>query len=345
MATQPKITKKHHYVHRAYLSAWTSDRTTSGSLWCLMKPSGKVINSNVMNLAQQRYFYEFKKLTELEKMMVGILGRSKNKNIMALNPYHILMHHCKIWALEKQIEPIDENVGFDAIRKQSGEMLQGVYEQFGPEYLDKLTEEDCSFFLEQETRMDFISYLMMQYVRTDRMRSSWKKVFANLVELKLGFENEILQVKGILGQNGVSLCEETVRAELCDIDSNLSMDKVYPYILDSITTELTYAFAVGNSMRLEFLKAPDGINFITADQPAVNLAADPFNEAEIPKSMVLYYPIGPKTAIRLVEDKNWNVAKLNLAATEVENLNQAMYDFCKMQVYSISDDEFKKLDK
>jgi hypothetical protein len=50
--------KRHqHFVWRHYLQAWA----TNGQIWCL--GDGKIFNTNVRNVAQERDFYRLKELS------------------------------------------------------------------------------------------------------------------------------------------------------------------------------------------------------------------------------------------------------------------------------------------
>jgi hypothetical protein len=57
-----KIKKKQHYVWRNYLRAWAEDE----KIWTFLNKQNKVYKTNLMNVVQERYFYELIDLTDFE---------------------------------------------------------------------------------------------------------------------------------------------------------------------------------------------------------------------------------------------------------------------------------------
>ena len=342
MATKnaPNITKRQHYVQRAYLSAWTHNNTTAGKLFCFMK-SGKIsIESNIKNLAQERYFYEFKRLTELEKLMVGVMCTSKSKVLMDNNPYHLLSLNFAIWDMEDSAKHSGDTAlieGIGKLKKQFGEEVQCLYEKGGVDFLDKLKRGDGSFFLDDDSRLDFFHYIMMQYVRTSAMKNKYARQFKGIQEHQDRIPNLLNNIKAQLALEKITLNAATIKENLLDINSHLDFNKIYLYLLPNICHELAFAFSETNKMKLELLTPPPEYRFITGDQPIINLKVNVNDQfADVP-GLEFYYPISPIKAIRLTIHHERVVHTTTLSPHEVSVLNKAIYSHAKNQVYAANE--------
>jgi len=84
------------------------------------------------------------------------------------------------------------------------------------------------------------------------------------------------------------------------------------------------------------------INYITGDQPVINLAG--INKDGSVKDFILYYPLNPKTAIQIntIEDKSTFETK-NIETLEVVNeLNSKIYQHADNFVFSDSEEQILK---
>ncbi|MEH6651148.1 MAG: DUF4238 domain-containing protein [Motiliproteus sp.] len=345
MTRTANTTTRQHYVQRAYLSAWSSNQTTSGKIWCHFKETLKIANPNLMGVGQERYFYEYKRLTELEKLMVGVLNKSKNKTIMESKPYHILQLNSCLWGLEDRIAGCQETDGaILAIRRELGEIVQTAFEDGGAEFLAALRNGDATFFLDEERRIHFCNYFMMQFIRTKRHRRSFEAGFTDISEHTSKLLNTAPAIKEVFRKEGIHLDLRKVETDLKDTHNNLDMGKLYPYTLATTAHELAYAFSISNKMKLELLSPPDGEYFITGDQPAFNLLHTSENNNP-PSDMKVYYPVSPVQAVRLVKHVDWTTDRVSISSQELAALNQALFDYCDAQVYAASQAELKAFTK
>lgn len=103
MSTQKfKATVRQHHVYRKYLSAWTPTLSTEGQIWCFRKEEKNTFPSSLVGIGQERYFYEMKKLTEIEKLFIFILYKYQNSSLQKLNPLFILQKISEIEELENR---------------------------------------------------------------------------------------------------------------------------------------------------------------------------------------------------------------------------------------------------
>jgi hypothetical protein len=97
-------------------------------------------------------------------------------------------------------------------------------------------------------------------------------------------------------------------------------------------------FLTQKEHKIQLLINESDFPFITGDQPVINL-----NSINNPKERVLYYPITPKIAIKLIySDKN-NKDKVLLNNNDVKYLNNEIAENSYFQIYSNSENLLKNL--
>ena len=150
------VTKRQHFVQRAYLKPWVKNKTIS----VYFKNKRKIISTGLMSVAQEGYFYEFKKLSTEENQALKILLDDKHYSGLIIE-------------LIKKLEFCENNGDtkfIDNVRKQGGELLQSHYENIGGNCLTRLQNGEYKFLLDGEYWLKFCSYIGQQYVRTKKVR-------------------------------------------------------------------------------------------------------------------------------------------------------------------------------
>ncbi|GKV75867.1 MULTISPECIES: DUF4238 domain-containing protein [Pectobacterium] len=350
-----KATIRQHYVYRKYLSSWTPEKKTTGMIQCYRKEEKKIFPSSLMGVGQSRYFYEFHILTEIEKMMVCLMTQTKNKTVKETNPLHTLKEITDIEKIQK-IHEFYKNGGasntgvlsslfseYDAdiyteLRREVGEKMQGLYESSGLPFLKPLTEGDIEFLKNKKNVMDFVTYLAMQYIRTAYMRDRQNKLFLPMIKEHEQFLRFIPFCNEELKAANIPFNSEKAQEEMKDIDKNLNFEKVHPYTLMSHVTELTYGIAILHKPVFHILESVENVNFITSDQPVINIHFDPFSKDE-PSDVVFYYPLSPKYAV--IIDFNNNNYERKCSAEQVIMYNQKIINLSFSQIYSIHAEDFR----
>ena len=151
------LKKRQHYVWKNYLKPWT----TNHKICCLR--NGKEIFTSLQNIAQIRYFYKAEKLSEKDLNFL-------NGFIEYANP------QAKI-GLSKILDLyIKFSEGNEYSVKCGIEDLHCIIETRGIKLLNKLYEEDLSFFATEKDRRTFSFYLSAQFTRTKKMRENISKI-------------------------------------------------------------------------------------------------------------------------------------------------------------------------
>lgn len=343
MKERIQVTKRQHYVFRKYLKSWADTNTTDPQLSALVKDSKRTFRSGLMGVAQQKYFYEFKILTDVEKMIAIILSTSRYEALNNLDPYFTIRQVEEINFSEK-IEASKSNgqyssQGFTDQRRQLGEDKQSRYEEVGKKFIDLLLNEDVNFYSQDKERNDFIYFFMMQYIRTKAMRENLNNNFSNLRH-DLGRLTRLLNfVSEKAKKHNIPFDKEKAKKELGDLDSHLIFDHVSPFIIYSTVDELTYAFSHLIKMNLYIVKSHQDIKFITGDQPAININSPSPGSQEEVGDLEFYYPLSPDIAI-ILNFPDHEVWPEFLSKNQTLELNQKIYEAAHLQVYATDDNAF-----
>lgn len=80
----------------------------------------------------------------------------------------------------------------------------------------------------------------------------------------------------------------------------INMDAVWPVLRHVLATNIGfYLYMHWDGVRCSLLEAPETAEFITADQPLLNLAAEWSPSETPPDELDLLYPISPQYALRI----------------------------------------------
>lgn len=259
------ITRKQHYVWREYLRAWSVE----DKIWSYLKLKNKVINVNLMGVAQERDFYEVSELTTLEKeFLIELVDTEPDESIKKLNK-SILLTFISAGELktffENQKNALDLVTKIREIEKNTFENLHTIFEGYGKKIIKVKGIHDLLNLSPQDLEEALI-FIMIQYTRTKKMKSSLLKNW------NMG------------------------------IKASTAM-KAWSFI--SLFSAITIAFRVMNrdDLRVYLLINHTNISFVTSDQPIINIVGDKLNENNEIEELKLYYPISPQNALLIEFDK------------------------------------------
>src|SRR5207249_1044533 len=112
-----------------------------------------------------------------------------------------------------------------------------------------------------------------------------------------------------------------------------------------LATNFSYSlFSNRADLRITLLENGDGPEFITTDQPLINLRAVGLPPEAQAQDLLLYYPISPTTALLLAPDQSpGGTHRRTLQSQESCLYNQAMLEFAHEQVYATCEDLLRSL--
>lgn len=289
MATQ--ITTRHHYVWREYLRAW-SDNDKIWTIINIQDKEKKIVNTNLMNIAQERFFNKFNKFSLLEKKFLQSLCVDTNGPIK--NLLDNILFDTNLFSDIKDIQekisssipqPLDEleNSGFDD--------LHTIIENDGKEIIACRSLSDLYFFEDSRSKYKALFFLCFQYFRTKKMK----------VEM-------INAVK--------------------EYSSELKIENIFSTLVIIFAAKITQNISFDRRICYTLLEISDNeISFITGDQPVINLAGNDKDEKGDTKDIIFYYPISPKHAIKIdFPNKGEKYNHHILEKKEVHLLNKNIYN-------------------
>lgn len=289
-----QTTKKQHYIWRKYLAPWTSNHSVTGRIICLR--ANKIFSTSLMNIAHENYFYETKKLSELEKEIIyemiikRVKGVQKTINQNWLSLYCVPFDLADNYFMNDKINQssIKETQDFKDWIIEYIEKFHGLVETMGIPYISSLRENDLSFWKNEKDRDAFSYFLANQYFRTKNMRDKMIRVF------------------------------ESLKTQMGDASDIHPGNMWIPLSLIFATNLGVY---ISHDLSAVLLQTKDGY-FMVGDQPILNTYAT-FDLEIAPQDLELYYPITPSSALLLTKNPKYkNESIVLIESEEVEAYNR-----------------------
>lgn len=294
--------RRHHYIWRHYLKPWLDENKVN----CLR--DGKTFQTDLMNIGQQRDFYKLKDLNAEDVDFIWKLaiepaqGHLKKLHINLINNFTSIFK-IKSALDSKGIDDAEINHIIDLAIHNLEEDLHGGIENIGEKYLQLLYEENTEFWANEDDAMYFSYFISVQYMRTHRMK-----------------EAILSQFEGELRDRGI---------------------KVWNILAHIFATNIGWSFYRDRaSCSLVLLKNDTSTNFITGDQPCINMKSNPKDKNDAPEQIELYYPISPNLAVLLKEGlSDTNV--ISLSDDDVKKYNSYIENYAHEQLYAISPNDLE----
>lgn len=290
--------RRQHYVWRAYLAAWATDEL----IWC-SRLGGEPYQTNLTNVAQSRDFYKPQELNQADIAMIQAIAIDGTPPaLQKLNRPWIELFGSLSLVQRKMREngsTDSEAARFisDSIHNFEEDLHQRV-EELGSKCLEALRRGDTSLLRNDSEVAKFIQFLSTQYMRTKKVKET-------------------------------SIAAVGARFPAVD--------------LEKIWSVLSHIFStsVGLNLFLErkqsnffLLQCPKGLEFITGDQPVINIQAAG-SRSKPPDDVELYYPISPRTALLIT--KRWQDRDsdlVELSESQAILYNAMMADEAHEQMFS-----------
>lgn len=170
------IKKRQHYVSRYYLQSWAKNE----QIYCFR--DNQVFKTNLVNIAQEKYFYELQDLTEDEIILIHKLAIEPSPRSIQESHLDFLNKYLMVFRFEKNI--ISKIKNWNAYKNDFEELLKqhkinfeenyhASIENIGNKYLDLLRNNNINFFYDDSTedRMAFLIFIVLQYMRTKKRRN------------------------------------------------------------------------------------------------------------------------------------------------------------------------------
>lgn len=298
-----KKKRKQHYVWEHYLRAWATD----GQVWCLH--GDRSFSTNTDNVANERDFYRLKEMSDddiafVERVVVGPLERNLQEVARGW-----LIKFQAVFVKKREYESSGERVPevehqLDVEINNLEEDMHESIEGSAIAFLAELRDGRDDFMADDENFVRFARFIATQYMRTPVIAGGVAEALHDMPRV------DIAAIWGVT---------RTIYA-----------------------TNLSFAFFRRRHMfRTTFLSAAPSVEFITGDQPIVNVRAvgKAPDHAPTEAELELFYPLSPKLGVLFAFDaQERTTERRDLTAAEVTAYNDMIIGRSKKQLYAASRD-------
>ena len=300
--------KKQHFVPQCYLKHFANEN----GLFVLDKIQKKVYPAKVGDIAQGNYFYDFP-ATFLSQDLQG-----KQKNQIIEDDLSDVELKFSIF-LKKIIDCLEE------IKEKN------LFDSFG--------------VLDEEAKINFSAFLMLQLVRTNTLRQQTRGMFQSLVDLKEKMDQALVncnnpQEFSLPGPEDstqtidfndlikIGVEEDSIAQHLLVISDTL--DKGANSKIAKILSSHIWLFGVNSTP----------IPLWTSDNPIVIKPYEDFGTGIASHGVQVIYPISPKHLLIMFESNFWSKLhsfdgmSATLSEEEVKSYNKLQAQQCYRQTYS-----------
>lgn len=310
------VKRAHHYVWQHYLHAWANENQ---QISCFDKNQDKSYVTNTKNTAQQKDFYQLNELTVEDLFYIKSLACINKttqpdikESLSSWNQiYEMLFAIQQLFEYSKNskngvssaLELLKKKLQFEAI-----ENFHWIFEEIGIKYLDLIRQNDVFFFDNPDCKAEFLLYLSMQYVRTEKMQSN---------------------IRQIMSKDGKS--DIAIQKAFGRLVNPISSTIDNHWNLISCNYAVSYSREISNHSIILLINNSN-TNFITSDQPVINVDS----LSNTITKLDFYYPVSPKLAILVFDN---STMKLNnpvqeLSDEEAVQYNELMVSLSSKYIYS-----------
>jgi hypothetical protein len=301
----PALGKKlHHCVPRFYLKPWANRNL----IYCLVE--GKVLHPNIRNVGAENHFYRLRELSSADVSLIrDIAIKDSPEGLKHLHEGLVRafrLPHIAKRRLESSGTATPESLAdVDKLIAQMNEDLHtSIEEDFKP-YLDSMRSGDVGFYSDPAAAVGFFRGIAAQYLRTTQIRRARETMGGDKLETFERIVNVLVHIYAI------------------NLGFNLYAERKQHEIL--------------------LLNNDSDVPFVTADQPAINIAANP-KEITAPTKFELYYPLSPTKAMLLLEpSSSYHPASLSVSGVAAHLYNLHMTAHSYQQVFANSPIELVSL--
>lgn len=254
---------KHHYVWAHYLRDWTVDGT---NIYYITKKSN-IASDSIRGLGLEKDFYKMGMLKESDKELIALFTKNCNETVKKLhwNFVNIIFEMQKMASL---LSPeVNARLGInlqDIIQSNAFENYLSKQESSAIKILSELKKGNLHSLDDKGTYYGFCYFLGHQFSRTQKMK--------NLL---------------ILALDKIPV-QTHIRARLRDF-----YNRNWWFMCSFMATNLSYDMSLSSSRKVILLENKSSIDFITSDQPVINLNQEG-SECDF---IDYYYPLSPSKAL------------------------------------------------
>jgi hypothetical protein len=302
--------RKNHFVWQHYLKTWSQNKRDV----FYTTQSRNISYDSVKGLAMERDFYKCQPLSSTQLEIIRLTSLKADPDTQKHHT-EILDNYIGIQRREQLLQmlpvksPEAERI-LDALKSNFLENLHTQIENLAKPILTKLAEGDVAIFQNSQNLCNFLMFLGHQTVRTQAFKEDYLAATMSAT-------------------NG----DERIRKEL-----------------DGCWWFLSYMFGVniGSSIfkqktNLTFclLEAPEGTNFITSDQPVINVHEELTDGIKAPEMSDLYFPISPNFAFMVNDSDRFPNGLSSVAKHFVQSMNEKISRRAEKTIFGLTAEDIQ----
>lgn len=307
-------TRRQHYVWQKYLEPWTTQTGKARLLWCLRRDATAPIRVAPKNVAVERDFYRLLDLQSGDADFVRwvAFGSKTNPKLRELNEGWLSGLEVFLGLQRAARVRVQGKPRLTALLdEQMIEFEENAYARLEGDAVSQLAalqSGDISFFDVEQQAVSFSYFLAQQYFRTKAIRNRIRDTFPAQTEKD-------------------------------------RFDRTWPLFRYVFATNVGYSiFAHRCSIRLQVLQAPPDMEFITADQPAINTHGAFVGPTTPVEELELFYPVSPTRAVILSGHPTYEgTHSTTLEPFRMGYLNQTIEQIAYEQLFARSEDSLRSL--
>lgn len=278
---------KHHYVWAHYLQDWTVDGT---NIYYITKKSN-IASDSVRGLGLEKDFYKMGILKESDKELIDLFTKNCNETVKELHWKFVNM----VFETQKMVSALSPSLDVKLGIKLQDIMQSNVFENYLSEQesnainiLSELKTGNLLSLDDKDTYYKFCYFLGHQFSRTQKMKQLL------LLSLdKIPTQTHLLdRIRDFYNTNWWFMCS-------------------------FMATNLSYDMSLNSSRKVILLENKSNIDFITSDQPVINLNPEG-SEGEF---VDYYYPLSTSKALLINTSGVKYFSSHHLSDDEVHMLN------------------------
>lgn len=292
--------RRNHYVWQYYLSAWEEH----GAVIC--RRDGRILRTGTSVLGVEKDIYRLKNINNAEVVLIRELcfGEEVNPLLREFNigwlPVFFGPFALRDLAKAMQVESPELTEALALVESNTEENLHTVIERESIPYIKALRAGKTNFLSSNEDLGKFLHFLCVQYFRTPKIRH----------DLDIALNDR-----------------PDVRA-----------DHVIGLLRHVFATNVAWGLLRRfDKTTVTLLKAQLDHEFITSDQPVINLHAVGKERFEPVEKLTLYYPVSPTVALVWdAETSEGSIEKREATAAEVGRFNRNLASLAHRLVFGRS---------
>lgn len=302
-----QTTRRQHYVWKHHLTAWEVGGTIA-----VLRKGANGFRTDPLNVAVKKDFYRLPRLnradfTFFEQFIASLPIPEQAKDVARGWTEPAIMAAATRELLRSQGRLTqDAERAIEDYEIQADESYHSAIEKRSLSLLDDLRQGRVDFWPHDDlASMSFCYFIALQHMRTKRMAD-----------------------RVIADQDTAAARDDLIRR--------------WPILRHILATNVGMTLFVERAgWHLRVIEAAGEVEFITADQPIMNLLA-----AATRNDMAFYYPLGPRRALLLEHADNPSEAPGSdvVDADVVKSLNRRIFDYAHEQVFGRDLDYLQSLD-